>query len=115
MGQGCVWGTQQQDRGQWEQTGTQRAPSKHKEELLCCEGGRGLEQSPERGGGDSSFLELLTPAWMLFCAAAVGDLRGDLWSSAGGGRSNNTEVCANWPSIHTDLYVEIIRDRSSKY
>lgn len=69
----------------------------------------------ERWGEHSSFLELLTPAWMLFCAAAVGDLRRDLWSSAGGGRSNNTEVCANWPSIHTDLYVEIIRDRSSKH
>lgn len=55
MGQGCVWGTQQQDRGQWEQTGTQRAPSKHKEELLCCEGGRGLEQSLGEVGGTLFF------------------------------------------------------------
>jgi len=41
-GQALFGGVQRQNKGQWAQTGTQKVPYKHEEELLYCEGDRVL-------------------------------------------------------------------------
>ena len=49
-GRALFGGAQRQDEEQWAQTAAQGVPSEREEELLCCEGGRALERSPERWG-----------------------------------------------------------------
>ena len=42
---------QQQNKGQWTQTGTQDVHSGHEEEFISCESDRALEQDAQRGSG----------------------------------------------------------------
>lgn len=47
-GQALFGGAQQQDKGQWVQTGIQELPSEHEENLLYCKSDRALEQAVQR-------------------------------------------------------------------
>ena len=46
---------QQQEKGQWAQTGIQEVPYKHQEQLLYCECDRALAQAVQRGSGVSFY------------------------------------------------------------
>ena len=47
-GQAVFSGAQQQDKGQWAQTGTQEVSYEHEEKLFYLEGDRVLEQAVQR-------------------------------------------------------------------
>ena len=67
MGQAVFDGSQQHNKEQWAQTGTQEVSYEHEEKLIYFEGGRPLEQAAQRGCGLLLWRHS-RPAWTLPCA-----------------------------------------------
>jgi len=66
-------GVQQENKGQWAESGTQEIPNKHKEELIYGESGGALEDAAQRGCGVSFSGDAQEPPGCLPLRHAVGN------------------------------------------